>query len=198
MSVKSKLLIVLLRSMVSLFNFCLEDLSSGERGVIKSPSIIVMVYLVSEIEKDLFDIHGWATVWGVDVYDCYVSLIYGSLKQYEMSFFSLLTTFGLKSTLSDMRIGTLAFLLSPWAWYVFSYSFTFSLWVSLSMKWVFCRQQIVGSFFLIQSASLCLLIDDFRPLTFRGYYWDMICIPGHLTHFCFLAWLGFSFTWVFL
>ena len=42
MSVKSKLLIVLLRSMVSLFNFCLEDLFSGERGVLKSPSIIVL------------------------------------------------------------------------------------------------------------------------------------------------------------
>ena len=42
MSVKSKLLIVLLRSMVPLFNFCLGDLSSGERGVLKSPSIIVL------------------------------------------------------------------------------------------------------------------------------------------------------------
>ena len=41
MSIKSKLLIVLLRSMVSLFNFCLEVVSSGERGVLKLPSIIV-------------------------------------------------------------------------------------------------------------------------------------------------------------
>ena len=43
MSVKSKLLIVLLRSMVSLFNFCLDDLSIGERGALKSPSIIVLL-----------------------------------------------------------------------------------------------------------------------------------------------------------
>ena len=56
--VKFKLLIVLLRSMVSLFNFCLEDLCSGERGVLKSPSIIcVVVCLISGIEKDLFDVH---------------------------------------------------------------------------------------------------------------------------------------------
>ena len=41
-SVKSKLLIVLLRSMVSLFNFYLEDLSNGERGVLKLPSIILL------------------------------------------------------------------------------------------------------------------------------------------------------------
>ena len=41
MFIKSKLLIVLVRSMVSLFHFCLEDLTSGERGVLQSPSIIV-------------------------------------------------------------------------------------------------------------------------------------------------------------
>ena len=40
MSVKSKLLIVLLRSMVSLFNFLGGDLSSGERGVLKSPVLL--------------------------------------------------------------------------------------------------------------------------------------------------------------
>ena len=88
MSIKSKLLIVLLRSMISLFNFCLKDLSSGKRGLLKSPSIIcVVVSLISGIEKDLFDVYGWATVWGIDIYDCYVLLIYASFKQYEMSFF---------------------------------------------------------------------------------------------------------------
>ena len=42
MSVKSKLLIALLRSMVSLFNFCSEDLFSSEKGMLKSPIIIVL------------------------------------------------------------------------------------------------------------------------------------------------------------
>ena len=41
-SVKSKLLIVLLSSIVSLFSFCFEDLSSGDRSVLKSPRIIVL------------------------------------------------------------------------------------------------------------------------------------------------------------
>ena len=45
MSAKSKLLIVLFRSMVSLFNFCLGSLSSGERGVLKSPSIIALWFI---------------------------------------------------------------------------------------------------------------------------------------------------------
>ena len=80
---------------------------------------------------------------------------------------SSMTSFGLKSTLSEMSMDTPAFLLCPCAWYVFSHLFTFSLWVSLSMRWVSCRQQIVGFFFLIQYANLCLLIDECRPLTFR-------------------------------
>ena len=40
--VKSKSLIVIFSSTVSLFHFCLEDLFSGERGVLKSPSVIVL------------------------------------------------------------------------------------------------------------------------------------------------------------
>ena len=41
MFVKSILLIVLFSSIVSLFSFCLEDLSSGESGVLKSPTVNV-------------------------------------------------------------------------------------------------------------------------------------------------------------
>ena len=42
MSIKSRLLIVLLSSMVSLVGFCLQDLSSGDSGALKSPRIIVL------------------------------------------------------------------------------------------------------------------------------------------------------------
>lgn len=35
------------------------------------------------------------------------------------------------------------------------YPFTFSLCVSLQVKWVSCRQHIVGSCFLIHAATLC-------------------------------------------
>ena len=73
--------------MFSLFRFSLGDLSSGDIGVLKSPRIIVLVSLIPEIEKDLFDVHGCTIVWGINIYDHYVFLIYGSLKQYEMAFF---------------------------------------------------------------------------------------------------------------
>ena len=44
---------------------------------------------------------------------------------------------------------------------------TFSLYVSLGLKWVSCRQYIYGSCFCIHSASLCLLVGAFNPFTFK-------------------------------
>ena len=44
--------------------------------------------MILEIEKDLFDVQGCTIVWGINIYYRYVFLIYGSLKQYEMSFFT--------------------------------------------------------------------------------------------------------------
>ena len=45
--------------------------------------------------------------------------------------------------------------------------FTFSLYVSLGLKWVSCRQHIYGSCFCIHSASLYLLVGAFNPFTFK-------------------------------
>ena len=47
-----------------------------------------------------------------------------------------------KSILSDMSIATPAFFWSPFAWNVFFQPFTFSLYVSLVLRWVSCRQHI--------------------------------------------------------
>ena len=76
--------------------------------------------------------------------------------------------FVLKSILSDMSIMTPTFLSFLFAWNVFFHHLTFNLCVSFALKWISCRQHIVGSCFLfIQSASLCLLIGAFGPLTFK-------------------------------
>ena len=45
--------------------------------------------------------------------------------------------------------------------------FTFSLYVSLVLGWVSCRQHIEGSYFCIHSASLCLLVGEFNPFMFK-------------------------------
>ena len=71
------------------------------------------------------------------------------------------------SVLSDMRIATLAFFCFPFSWNIFFHPLTFSLYVSLSLKWVSCREHVYESCFCIHSASLCLLVGAFNPFTFK-------------------------------
>ena len=52
------------------------------------------------------------------------------------------------------------------AWNTFFHSLTFSLFVSLGLKCVPCRQYMYGSCFCIHSANLCLLFGALNPLTF--------------------------------
>ena len=66
-----------------------------------------------------------------------------------------------------MRIAAPAFFCFPFAWNIFFYPFTFSLYVSWGLKWVSCRQHIYGSCFCIHSASLCLLVGAFNLFTFK-------------------------------
>jgi hypothetical protein len=79
---------------------------------------------------------------------------------------SLLIDFSLKSTLSDMSIGSPAFLFSPFAWKTFFHPLTLSQCLFFSFRWVSCKQHIVGSWFLIKFAVLCLLIGALRSFIF--------------------------------
>lgn len=45
--------------------------------------------------------------------------------------------------------------------------FAFGLYVSLYLKWISCRQYIVGLWVLIHSDNLWLLLGALRPLTFK-------------------------------
>ena len=54
------------RSEASLLTFCLEDRSIGVRGVLKSPSIIV-VYVFFDVTKSLFYEGSCTYVWGINV-----------------------------------------------------------------------------------------------------------------------------------
>ena len=64
-----------------------------------------------------------------------------------------------------MSIATPAFFWSLFAWNIFFQPFTFSLYVSLVLRWVPCKQHIEGSCFCIHSASLCLWVGAFNPFT---------------------------------
>jgi hypothetical protein len=79
---------------------------------------------------------------------------------------SLLTNFSLKSTLSDVSMATPACLWGPFAWKTFFRPLTLSQYSCFSVRWVFCKQHMVGSCFLTQFAILCLLTGALKPFTF--------------------------------
>ena len=60
-----------------------------------------------------------------------------------------------------------AFFLFPFSWNIFFHPLPLSLYVSLGLKWVSCRQHIYGSCFCIHSASLCCLVGAFNPFMFK-------------------------------
>ena len=114
----------------------------------------------------------------------------------QCSSLSLVIVFILKSVLSDMRIATPTFFLFLFAWNIFFHPLTVSLYVSLGLKHVSCRQHICGSCFCIHSASLCLLVGTFNTFTFKviidvcSYYHFLNCfgfvIVGLFLLLCFL------------
>ena len=80
---------------------------------------------------------------------------------------SLVILLVLRSILSHMRIAIPAFFCFPFTWNILFHHLTFSLHVSLGLKWVSCRQHIYGSCFCIHSANLCLLVGALNPFTFK-------------------------------
>ena len=60
-----------------------------------------------------------------------------------------------------------AFFYFLFAWNIFFHLLTFTLYVSLGLKWVSFRQNLYGSCFLIHSAHLCLLVGAFNQFTFK-------------------------------
>ena len=55
----------------------------------------------------------------------------------------------------------------PFAWNIFFHPLTFSLYMSLGLKWVSCKQHMYRSCFCINSANLCLLVGALNTFTFK-------------------------------
>jgi hypothetical protein len=79
---------------------------------------------------------------------------------------SLLNDLSLRSTLSDMGMANPACLWGPFAWKTFFHPLTRNQCLFFSVRWVSCKQHIVGSCFLTQFAILCPLIGALMPFTF--------------------------------
>ena len=98
-----------------------------------------------------------------------------SLDHYVVSFLISCNRLYFKVYFFYMRIATSAFFCFPFRWNIFLHPLTFSLYVSLGLKWVSCRQHIYGSCFCIHSASWCLLVGAFNPFIFKVII--DVCIP---------------------
>ena len=115
-----------------------------------------------------------------------------SLEYYEVTSGSLFTALFLKSILSNMSIATQLFFFfsCSFACYMCFQPFTFSVCRSFVLRWVSCRQHMYGSFFLIHSSILFLLIGSFNPFTLKAiidrYLFIAIfrtCVPLSFTVF---------------
>src|SRR3712207_3908165 len=146
----------------------LDVLSIGVNGVLRSPTIIVLLLMSS-----FSSIKSCFTNFGAPVLGAYIFIsvmsswwIVPFIIMYcpSLSFF---ICFALKSTLSDISVATPAFFCSLLAWSIVLHPFTLSLCLSLGLRCVSWRQHIVGSCSFIHPATLCLLIGEFNPFTFR-------------------------------
>ena len=84
---------------------------------------------------------------------------------HTMTSFDVCYRFFLKYILSDIRIIMPSFFLFSFLSNTFIYPLTLSLCVSWKLKWVSCRQHILGSFFFFE--HLCLLIGEPTLFAFR-------------------------------
>ena len=106
-------------------------------------------------------------IGGIDVYNSHIFLLDWSLDHYVVSFLIScnLLYFKVYFVWHEDCYSSFHFF-SICMEYIF-HPLTISLYVSLSLKWVSCRQHIYGPCFCIHSASLCLLVGAFNPFTFK-------------------------------
>jgi len=148
---------------VTLFLFCLEDLSIVDSEVLKSPTLTVLL-CISPLRSvsNLLSIFWWGYI-----YDYCTFLIYWLFCHYIMTFFVSCYPFWLEIYFVWCKYGYSCLILDS-VWNIIFYPFSLSLCVLLELRWISFRQAIVGScFFLIHPASLCLLICKFNTFIFR-------------------------------
>ena len=148
--------------------FCFDDLSIGVSGVLTSPIIIVLLSISPFTSVNVCFMYWLAPMLGAQIFVIVMSSSWiDPLIIMWCPSLCLIISFILRSILSDMRIATPAFFCFPFALNIFFNPLTFSLFVSLSLNWVSCKQHIYGSYFCIHSANLCLLVGTFKPFTFK-------------------------------
>ena len=168
---------------------CFDYLSIDVSGVLKS------LRLLCYCQFPLFCLLVFACVLRcsyigcINIYNCYVFFLAWALDQYVLSFLVFCNILYFKVYFVLYENCYSDFFEFPFAWSIFSHPLTFSLDVSLGLKWVCCRQHIYGSCFWIRSASLCLLVGVFILFTFKVIIDMYVPIGKKYVHF------DVTFTW---
>ena len=127
---------------IPLLIFCLVYLSIGVSGVLKSPTIIVLLLISPFILVRIC-----LTYWGAPMLGAYIFIIViiffldWPFDHYVVSFVSFHSLY-FKVYFIWYEYCYSSFFWSPCAWNIFFQPFTVSLHVSLSLRWVSCRQHI--------------------------------------------------------
>ena len=156
------------KACVSLLIFCLVDLDIGVSGELQSLTIIVLLLISPFILVSMCLTYCGAPMLGAFIFMIFMS--YSWIVPFiimQGPSFPFFTAFVLKFILSEMSIATPAFFWSLFVWYIFFQPFTFSLYVSLGLRWVSCRQHIQGSCFLTHSASFVFWLGHSTDLHLR-------------------------------
>ena len=143
--------------------FFLHDPSIDLSGVLKYPTIIVLLLISPFMDVNSCLIYFGTPNLGASMFTVFISSCIDPLIYMKTPCLHLITFFILNFILSDKNIAT-TFLWFPIALNTFFHTLILSLYVSLYLKCVFCRQYIYRSCFCIHSASLCLLVRAFNLL----------------------------------
>ena len=117
-----------------LLTFCLDDLSINVSGMLKSPTIIDLLSVFPFMTVSSYHIYLVLLFLGTHTFTIVVSSSWiDPLIIVQCPSLSLMTFFSL---LSDMSIAIPAFLWLPFSYNTFFHALTFSLYVSLGLKWI--------------------------------------------------------------
>lgn len=118
MSIRYIWCLVLFTSTVSLLIFYVDDLSIVASGLLKFPTITVLLSISATSSVNMHFIHLGAQLLGICYYNCYMLLKNLPLYYYIMTLF-LMAVFHLKSMLSDISDATSTLFWLPFAWTIF-------------------------------------------------------------------------------
>ena len=119
--------------------------------------------------------------------------LYGIMVFLSKTSCSFVIDFYLKSSFSVVSTATPAFFLVPFVWKNFFHPLTFSLCVSLALKWVSCRLNIDESCFFIQLAPFCLLMGTLVYWYLKWLLIGMCFLSFSYLFYCFLVLLCYYF-----